>query len=133
MKSRSNNPRTGYKFFLYAFKLVWQGDKGYIIHTFIRNIYTAAFLAFLNIYVLKYILTCIEEQRPLTDLIFYVGIICAGHIVAHIVSAYHEYYIRNNAPLVTKSIFSKVMDVSSKTERIIKDVIKTKNNRRLFS
>jgi ATP-binding cassette subfamily B protein len=100
----------------YAFKLVWQGNKGYIIWTMVRNIYTAAFIAYLHIYVLKYILTCIEENRPFTDLVFYVGIICAGHILAHIVSAYHEYYIRKCAPLITKSMFGKVMEVSSKME-----------------
>jgi len=101
---------------LYAFRLVWQGNRGYVIWTLIRNIYTAAFLAYLHIYVLKYILTCIEEQRPFADLVFYVAIICGGHVLAHIISAYHEYYIRNNAPLITKSIFTRVMDVSSKME-----------------
>jgi ATP-binding cassette subfamily B protein len=101
---------------IYAFKLVWQGSKGYIIWTMTRNIYTAGFMAYLHIYVLKYILTCIEEEQPFTDLIFYVGLICAGHVLAHIVSAYHEYYIRNNAPLITKSIFTKVMETSSRME-----------------
>lgn len=102
----------------YIIKLIWKADKGTVIYTLYKNISEIIFYVFFFVYLTQYIYTCIVDKTPFSNLFRMVSIACLLHVVTHLVSAGHAYYLKLRTPIVYKYIFDKVMDKSSDIELV---------------
>lgn len=89
---------------------VWQADKFMIIYTVYKNVTEGIFYVFSYVYLTKYIFQCIQNRIPFVDLLKVITIICLIHVVIHITSAGHSYYLKVRTPEVYRAIYRKVID-----------------------
>ncbi len=100
----------------YTIKMIWKADKGCVIFTFYKNCSEEVFNAFFVVYFTQMIYTLIETKLDYTKLAKFVISFCCLHIVIHLASAGHAYYIRLKRPTVYKHIFTKVIDKATDIE-----------------
>lgn len=106
----------GIKNIKYMMKMLWRADKGTVIYTLYKNIGEEIFYVFFFVYMTQYIYTCIEQKTPFNQLLRFIIVLCICHVVIHIVSAGHSYYMKLHMPLVYKSIYGQVIDKSIQIE-----------------
>lgn len=95
---------------LYTIQTIWKADKGCIIYSFYKNCTEEVFNSFFVIYLMQYIYTSIENGTSYEGLVRILIIFASLHIVIHLASAGHAYYIRLRTPKVYGSIFRKVVE-----------------------
>lgn len=100
----------------YTIKMIWNADKGCVIYSFYKNCTEEIFHAFFFVYVTQIIYTYIEKRMPYERLARFIIIFCILHIIIHIASAGHAYYIRLKTPDVYRHIFNKVINKATKIE-----------------
>lgn len=120
MEERNKNKETKasmgvLKSMAYMLKTIWRADKGCVIFSFYKQCTEDIYSSFFVILMLQMIYSYIELQKPFWDLVRFVGLFCLGHIVIHLTSAAHAYYIRYKTPKVYAHIFTQVI---RKAERI---------------
>lgn len=100
----------------YTIQMIWGGDKWCVIYTFFKNCTEEVFGAFLFIYLTQLLYTFIEKGVPYSRLIRVITIFCLLHILIHLSSAGHAFYIRYKKPKVYEYVFSKVISQAKKIE-----------------
>lgn len=100
----------------YIMKMIWNADKGILSYSMFKAISENIFYVYFFVYLTKYIYTCIEQKSPLNDMISLIVLLCGIHILIHISSAGHQYYLKTHTPQVYRYLFGKVIDKSSAME-----------------
>ena len=100
----------------YTIKTIWHADKGCIIYTFYKNCTEEIFNAFFFVYMTKAIYDCIGTKAPYSELVKLIIFFCSLHIIIHLASAGHAYYIRLKTPKVYRYIFDKVITKATSIE-----------------
>lgn len=95
---------------------IWQGDHTIVYFSFYKNISEAIFNAFYSIYLIKYIYECIENRVDFHKLFFMVSIFCIVHVIIHLTSAFHSYYLKIAEMKVYRYIFQKIIHRAKKIE-----------------
>jgi len=93
----------------YTIQTIWKADKGCVIYTFYKDCSERVFNAFFFVYTTQAIYTYIDEKAPYSQFAQLIILFCILHIIVHLVSAGHAYYIRLKTPKVYRYIFDKVI------------------------
>lgn len=92
-----------------AISQIYQGDAVIVWFSFYKNVSEAIFNAVYSIYLIKFIYECIEEQVDFYKLFVMVSIFCVVHIILHLTSAFHSYYLKISEMKVYRYLFQRVM------------------------
>lgn len=95
---------------------IYQGDRAIVYFSFYKNVTEAIFNAIYSIYLIKFIYECIENHVDFHKLFVMVGIFCIVHIIIHLTSAYHSYYLKIAEMKVYRHIFQKIIRKAKKIE-----------------
>ena len=98
------------KSMLYTLKIIWRADKGCILFSFYKNCTEEVYMSFFFILMLQMIYSYIEDGKSFKGLLTFVALFCAGHIMIHLASAGHAYYIRLKRPKVYGYMFRQVIE-----------------------
>lgn len=93
----------------FAIAEIFRADKGTVIYSFYKEITEGIFNACFAIYLIKYIYECIEKGIDYRKLAWMVTAFCLIHIVIHLTSAGHAYYVRISEMKIYRYIFGKVI------------------------
>lgn len=104
------------KSMIYTLKAIWQADKGCVLYSFYKNCTEEVYMSFFFILMLQMIYSYIENGKPFMGLVRFVALFCCGHILIHLASAGHAYYIRLKTPKVYGHVFNKVIDKAKRIE-----------------
>lgn len=115
-KHESNKEMSVWQSMGYTIKTIWHADKGCIIYTFYKNCTEEVFNAVFFVYMTKSIYACINDKAAYSDLVRLIIFFCSLHIIIHIASAGHAYYIRLKTPKVYRYIFDKVITKATSIE-----------------
>lgn len=115
-KHQSNKEMSVWQSMGYTIKTIWHADKGCIIYTFYKNCTEEVFNAFFFVYMTKAIYACINDRAPYSELVKLIVFFCSLHIIIHLASAGHAYYIRLKTPKVYRYIFDKVITKATAIE-----------------
>ena len=102
------------KSILNAISLIYQGDKPIVYFTFYKNISEGIFDALYGIFLIKYIYECIEKGVDYEKLFIMVSIFCIAHVIIHLTSASHSYYLKIAEMKVYRHIFGKLIHRAKK-------------------
>ncbi len=91
-------------------KLMWEGDWGIVAYSIFKAVSENIFYVFFFVYMTKYIYTSIENKTPFNEFVLLVAIMCGIHVLTHISSALHAYYMKVRSPEVYRHIFGSVID-----------------------
>lgn len=94
----------------YMLSILWKADKGTVAYTMYKNISEQIFYVYFFVYLTKYIFSCISNGTDYTSLVIMISIASLLHIVVHIVSAGHAYYIKLHSPIIYESIFNRIIN-----------------------
>lgn len=100
----------------YMLKTIWRADRGCVIFSFYKQCSEDIFNSFFVILMLQMIYSYIEQDKPFMGLVRFVALFCMGHIVIHLTSATHAYYIRYKTPKVYAYIFTQVIRKAGRIE-----------------
>lgn len=100
----------------YTIQTIWRADKGCVIYTFYKNCSEIVFNAFFFVYMTQVIYTYIDEKAPYSQLVQLIIFFCMLHIVIHLASAGHAYYIRLKTPRVYHYIFDSIITKATHIE-----------------
>lgn len=100
----------------YMIQTIWKADKGCVLYTFYKNCSEIVFDAFFFVYMTQTIYTYIDEKASYGQLAQLVIFFCVLHIIIHLVSAGHAYYIRLKTPKVYHYIFDRVITKATHIE-----------------
>lgn len=64
---------------MYMLKILWQGSRGYVIYTFIKEFNENVFWTVFSVYLTEWIYVAIENKTPFAVLASFVGVMCIGH------------------------------------------------------
>lgn len=111
MQSKKDKKQMGVvRSMLYTIQIIWKADKGCIIYSFYKNCTEEVFNTFFVIYLMQYIYTSIENGASYEGLVRMLLLFCGLHILIHLASAGHAYYIRLRTPRVYGSVFRNVVE-----------------------
>lgn len=94
---------------MYMLKILWQGSKGYVIYTFIKEFNENVFWTVFSVYLTEWIYVAIEKKTPFTVLASFVGAMCIGHICIHITAAIHQLCEKQFLPKMYQSFYKRVI------------------------
>lgn len=100
----------------FLLKELWNADKLLVIYTLFKALSENIYYVFSYVWLTKYIYRCIELGTPFNEFTKVIVIICVIHIMIHISSAGHQYYLKTRTPIVYKHIYGKVIDTSLKMD-----------------
>lgn len=100
----------------YILGMLWRGDKGIVIYSMFKAISENIFYVFFFVYLTKYIYTCIAQRTPFNEMVHLIILLCSIHVLLHISSAGHQYYLKCHTPEVYRYIFTQIIDKSSEME-----------------
>lgn len=87
----------------YMLGVMWQGCKGYVLYTFIKEFVENVFWTVFSVYLTEWIYIAIENKTPFTMLASFVGAMCIGHICIHICSAIFQLCEKQFLPEIYRS------------------------------
>lgn len=96
----------------YMLGVMWQGCKGYVLYTFIKEFVENVFWTVFSVYLTEWIYIAIENKTPFTMLASFVGAMCIGHICIHICSAIHQLCEKQFLPEIYRSFYKRVIKKS---------------------
>lgn len=94
---------------MYMLKILWQGSRGYVIYTFIKEFNENVFWTVFSVYLTEWIYVAIENKTPFTALASFVGAMCIGHICIHITAAIHQLCEKQFLPKMYQSFYKRVI------------------------
>lgn len=94
---------------MYMLKILWQGSRGYVIYTFIKEFNENVFWTVFSVYLTEWIYVAIEKKTPFTVLASFVGAMCIGHICIHITAAIHQLCEKQFLPKMYQSFYKRVI------------------------
>jgi ATP-binding cassette subfamily B protein len=100
----------------YMLRTIWRADKGCVIFSFYKQCTEETFVAFFVVFFTKTLYSYIERAEPFADIVRLAAIFCSIHVLIHIASALHAYYIRLKTPEVYRHMFTAVMDRARQME-----------------
>ncbi len=100
----------------YMLKIMWQGCKGYVLYTFIKEFVENVFWTVFSVYLTEWIYIAIERKTPFTVLASFVGAMCIGHICIHICSAIHQLCEKQFLPEIYRNFYKRVIQKSISME-----------------
>ena len=101
---------------MYMLKILWQGSKGYVIYTFIKEFNENVFWTIFSVYLTEWIYIAIENKTPFTALASFVGAMCIGHICIHITAAIHQLCEKQFLPKMYRDFYRRVIKKSISME-----------------
>ncbi len=101
---------------MYMLKILWQGSRGYVIYTFVKELNENVFWTIFSVYMTEWIYIAIENKTPFTALVSFVGAMCIGHICIHITSAIHQLCEKQFLPKMYQSFYKRVIAKSLSME-----------------
>lgn len=101
---------------MYMLKILWQGSRGYVIYTFIKEFNENVFWTIFSVYLTEWIYIAIENKTPFTALVSFVGAMCIGHICIHITAAIHQLCEKQFLPKMYQSFYKRVIAKSLSME-----------------
>lgn len=96
----------------YMLGVMWQGCKGYVLYTFIKEFVENVFWTVFSVYLTEWIYIAIENKTPFTMLAAFVGAMCIGHICIHICSAIFQLCEKQFLPEIYRSFYKRVIKKS---------------------
>lgn len=99
-----------------ALRQIYEGDPPIVWFVFGKNILEAVFDGICGVYFIKYIYECIEDRVDFRKLFAMVSIVCAFHIVVHLISAYNNYLERISTMKIYRHIFQQIIHRAKKIE-----------------
>lgn len=96
----------------YMLGIMWQGCKGYVLYTFIKEVVENVFWTVFSVYLTEWIYIAIENKTPFTMLASFVGAMCIGHICIHICSAVFQLCEKQFLPVIYQSFYKRVIKKS---------------------
>lgn len=96
----------------YMLGIMWQGCKGYVLYTFIKEFVEQVFWTVFSVYLTEWIYIAIENKTPFTMLASFVGAMCIGHICIHICAAIHQLCEKQFLPVIYRSFYKRVIKKS---------------------
>ncbi|MGN0651345.1 MAG: ABC transporter ATP-binding protein [Oscillospiraceae bacterium] len=96
----------------YMLGIMWQGCKGYVLYTFIKEFVENVFWTVFSVYLTEWIYIAIENKTPFTMLASFVGAMCIGHICIHICAAIHQLCEKQFLPEIYRSFYKRVIKKS---------------------
>ncbi|MGN0692206.1 MAG: hypothetical protein ACI4K7_07660 [Oscillospiraceae bacterium] len=112
MSKRSEHNRekkSAFSNVMYMLKILWQGSRGYVIFTFIKEFNENVFWTVFSVYLTEWIYKAIENKTPFTVLASFVGAMCIGHVCIHITSAIHQLCEKQFLPKMYQSFYKRVI------------------------
>lgn len=100
----------------YMLKTMWQGSRGYVLYTFIKEFNENVFWTIFSVYLTQWIYEAIENETPFAALAAFVGAMCIGHICIHIISALHQLCEKQFLPKIYQSFYKRVINKSISME-----------------
>lgn len=92
--------------------IMWQGCRGYVLYTFIKEFVEQVFWTVFSVYLTEWIYIAIENKTPFTMLASFVGAMCIGHICIHICAAIHQLCEKQFLPVIYRSFYKRVIKKS---------------------
>ncbi|MGN1119648.1 MAG: ABC transporter ATP-binding protein, partial [Oscillospiraceae bacterium] len=100
----------------YMLKLLWQGHKGYVLYTFIKEFTENVFWTVFSVWLTEWIYLAIENKTPFTVLASFVGAMCIGHVCIHITCAIHQLCEKQFLPEIYRNFYKRVINKSLSME-----------------
>ncbi len=100
----------------YMLKIMWQGCKGYVLYTFIKEFTENVFWTVFSVWLTEWIYIAIENKTPFTALASFVGAMCVGHICIHISAAIHQLCEKQFLPEIYRNFYKRVIRKSISME-----------------
>lgn len=107
-----------FKCMRYTFKMLYAGDRKIAFFSFYKQITELIVDSLLSVYLLRKLFEYIENGIDYIELVKMVGIICGLHVIVHINSAFHAYYVRLKKPVIYQSMYRKIIDKASEIELV---------------
>ncbi len=101
---------------LYMLKIMWQGCKGYVLYTFIKEFIENVFWTVFSVWLTEWIYIAIENKTPFTALASFVGAMCIGHVCIHISAAIHQLCEKQFLPEIYRNFYKRVIRKSISME-----------------
>lgn len=101
---------------IYMLKILWQGSRGYVIYTFIKELVENVFWTIFSVYLTEWIYRAIENETPFAVLASFVGAMCIGHICIHITAAIHQLCEKQFLPVMYQDFYKRVIRKSISME-----------------
>lgn len=114
MKEKQNQPVLPNV--MYMLKIMWQGCKGYVLYTFIKEFTENVFWTVFSVWLTEWIYIAIENKTPFTALASFVGAMCIGHICIHISAAIHQLCEKQFLPEIYRNFYKRVIRKSISME-----------------
>ncbi len=116
-KTKQNREKhSAYSNVMYMLKILWQGSRGYVIFTFIKEFNENVFWTVFSVYLTEWIYKAIENKTPFTVLASFVGAMCIGHICIHITAVIHQLCEKQFLPKMYQSFYRRVIQKSISME-----------------
>lgn len=96
----------------YMLGIMWQGCKGYVLYTFIKEFVENVFWTVFSVYLTEWIYIAIENKTPFPVLASVVGAMCIGHICIHTCAAIHQLCEKQFLPEIYRSFYKRVIKKS---------------------
>ena len=113
---KRNDKQSSLSNVLYMLKILWQGSPVYVFFTFFKEVGEGIFWTFFSVYMTEYIYLSIERKTPFTALAAFVGAMCLGHVLIHLISATHQYFSKQLIPEMYRDVYTKVIAKSVSME-----------------
>jgi len=97
-------------------KIMWQGCKGYVLYTFIKEFVENVFWTVFSVWLTEWIYIAIENKTPFTALASFVGAMCIGHVCIHISAAIHQLCEKQFLPEIYRNFYKRVIHKSISME-----------------
>lgn len=101
---------------LYMLKILWDGSRGYVLYTFIKEFCENVFWTVFSVYLTAWIYEAIENETPFAALVSFVGAMCIGHICIHITCAIHQLCEKQFLPKMYRDFYKRVIRKSVSME-----------------
>lgn len=101
---------------MYMLKIMWQGCKGYVLYTFIKEFVENVFWTVFSVWLTEWIYIAIENKTPFTALASFVGAMCIGHVCIHISAAIHQLCEKQFLPEIYRNFYKRVIHKSISME-----------------
>lgn len=100
----------------YMLKILWDGSRGYVLYTFIKEFTENVFWTVFSVYLTEWIYVAIDNKTPFAVLVAFVGAMCLCHICIHISAAIHQLCEKMFLPKMYQSFYKKVIRKSISME-----------------